>query len=91
MACPDRILHLYERGMAGCRSGRAEVVGEVVAELITALDFEHEAAALVVFRLYEYCGRQARAGRFERALGVFGELHHAWVHGRHHLAAGRRG
>lgn len=72
---------LYERGLAACAARSDREVGEVVTRLVATLDFEHEAAATVFFRLYEFCQRRARAGEFDTAARIFREFLAAWAQG----------
>lgn len=70
---------LYERGIAACAARSDREVGEVVSRLVATLDFEHEAAATVFFRLYDFCERRARAGEFDTAARIFRECRVAWT------------
>jgi hypothetical protein len=68
---------LCDRGMTGCGAGDARAVEEVLLELIEALDFEYEEAALRLFGAYDDALEQVRAGRFEPARAVVGKLREA--------------
>lgn len=70
---------LYERGIEACAARSDREVGEVVTRLVATLDFEHEAAATVLFRLYDFCQRRARAGEFDTAARIFREFRAAWA------------
>ncbi len=71
------VLLLYDRGIAGCLRRDAQQVSAVLLELIAALDFDHESAAMALFRLYDGCLRKVKAGQFEVPLRILRELHAA--------------
>lgn len=73
----DQILRLYDQGIAGCLRRNAREVNAALVELIAALNFEYETAALVFFRLYDHCRRHVRAREFEVPLRILRELHEA--------------
>lgn len=72
-----RVRALCDRGMAGCRAGDAAAVEEVLLELMEALDFDYEEAALSLFRAYDDSLGEVRTGRFEPARAVLGKLREA--------------
>jgi hypothetical protein len=70
----DRLLHLYNRGIAGCRTRDAREVRETFVQLIGALDFEYEEAATRLFRVYENCIQCVEGQKFEVPLWILERL-----------------
>ena len=66
----ERLRHLCELGIAGCRARDADEVREIFVQLIGALDFEYRVAATRLFRVYRMCIRCARRRQFELPLLV---------------------
>ena len=74
-----RILDLYDRGIEGCLKRDVQEVRESIVELMAALNFDHEEAAVGFFRIYELSLQHARARRFDVPLHVLRRLRAAWT------------
>jgi hypothetical protein len=70
----ESVRALCDLGVDGCRAGDAGAVEEVLLELIGALNFEYEEAALGLFRLYDASLDQVQTGRFDTARSLFLKL-----------------
>ena len=77
-----RIAWLYDQGITACLASDTRQAEAALMGLIGVLNFEYEAAAIGLFRLYDHCLREARAGRFVRPLEVLRTLREAWELGR---------
>jgi hypothetical protein len=78
----DRVLDLYDRGLAGCMAEDPLDVSEALLALIDLLDVEQAADVADGFhRLYDYCLRQALERRFDRVTWILGNLREAWAQG----------
>jgi len=73
------ILKLYDLGITGCRQTDRDRVSRVLVELIAALNFEYREIAQGLFRLYEYCMRTTKEGRFEHVESILADLRQAWT------------
>ena len=69
--CRHPIIGLYERAIAACLERDAQQLRGVIIDLTAALNFEYDAAARTLSRLYQESVRQAEAGRFEKPLSLF--------------------
>jgi hypothetical protein len=74
-----QILDLYDRGIEGCLKRDTKEVRETLLELMAALNFHYEEAAMGFFRVYELSLRHASGRRFEIPLHVLRRLRSAWV------------
>lgn len=72
------LLQLYDFAIAGCVAGDARKATAAIVELIAALNFDYEEIAGRLYGLYEYALHQVKAGRFETAQHVLGELRATW-------------
>jgi hypothetical protein len=79
----DRLLHLFDRGIAGCRERDARQVREVLMELIGALNFGYEEAAARLFGVYDDCLARVRNRQFEIPLLILERLERTWAPVRH--------
>ena len=71
-------LSLYDFAIAGCVAKDARKTSAALVELIAALDFNYEDIAGGFYRLYEYCLREVKAGRFDGAQKILTELRATW-------------
>jgi flagellin-specific chaperone FliS len=69
----------YDVAIASCARKDQERLSRALVQLIGALNFEHHEMALGAFRLYNYCLRQAKMGRFDAAKPILVGLRDAWV------------
>ena len=74
-----RVLDLYDRGIEGCLKRNAQEVREALLDLMAALNFEFEEAAVGFFRIYELSLQHAKARRFDVPLHVLRRLRAAWT------------
>jgi hypothetical protein len=68
------IQQLYDRAIAGCRREDEWLAGSAMLELIATLNFEYEAAATGLFRIYDRCLADIRSGRFDEPLEILQAL-----------------
>ena len=78
MSQQQMLLQLYDFAVAGCVARDARKATAAIVELIAALNFEYEEIAAGLYRLYEYCLHEVRAGRFEAAHKVLSGLRETW-------------
>lgn len=78
-ASGHQILDLYDRGIEGCLKRDGKEVRETLLELMAALNFHYEEAAMGFFRMYELSLQHASGRRFEVPLHVLRRLRSAWV------------
>jgi hypothetical protein len=81
-ASSRRILDLYDRGIDGCLKRSEQEVREAILDLMAALNFEFEEAAVGFFRIYELSLQHAKARRFDVPLHVLRRLRAAWTDAR---------
>ena len=75
----EKLPGLFRRGIAGCRARNAQQVGQVLIELIGALNFDYEEAATRLFEVYDDClGRVARR-QFEVPQRILENMHGAFA------------
>lgn len=74
-----QVLDLYDRGIEGCVKRDGQQVRETILDLMAALNFEFEDAAVGFFRIYELILRHVRARRFDVPLHVLRRLRTAWT------------
>lgn len=76
---PGRLIEkLYNLGIRGCNEKDSSKVSNVLTELISSLDFTHKEIALGLYRLYEYCLKMAKSGKFNEVSRIFKELVETW-------------
>jgi len=73
------LIRVYDVAIASCHRRDRDKLSRALVELIAALNFEHRDIALGLFRLYNYCLRQAKAGRFEAVQPILCELRDVWA------------
>ena len=78
-ASRHQILDLYDQGIEGCVKRNAEEVRAVLLELMAALNFDYEEAAIGFFRIYELSLHHTKAHRFDVPLHVLRRLRAAWT------------
>jgi len=80
-ASPEKLIQmLYEVGMKACHNKDRAKVGKVLAELISALDFDYKDVALSYFNLYRYALDEANKNNFRNTHMVLEGLSEAWQH-----------
>jgi flagellin-specific chaperone FliS len=75
----QRTLMVYDVAIVGCTKRDLKKTTAALNLLRNSLDFEQGPAALGLYRLYQYCADQARAGNFDEAARILRELVQAWV------------
>ncbi len=73
------LIKLYDVAIASCARRDQGQLSRALVELIAALDFEHRDTALGLFRLYNYCLRQAKTGQFDAVQPILCELRDVWA------------
>ena len=74
----ELLVRVYDVGIASCDRQDRERLSRTLVELISALNFEHREVAVGLFRLYSYCLREAKQGRFEAVKPILVELRDSW-------------
>lgn len=75
----DRLLGLYDHGVAGCAQRNQEQVTAVLEELISILDFGYGEIAEGFYRLYAFCLREIRLGQFQQPAWILSDLRDTWA------------
>ena len=75
----ELLLKLYDVAIASCAQRDKERLSRALVELIAALNFDYQEIAVTLFRLYNYCLRNARVGHFDLVKPVLTELRDAWT------------
>ncbi len=79
METPEEvILRLYEIGIEACWHRDSARVGQVLHELIAALNFEYHEMATAYYNMYEYALRVLDQKKFDEIRDILTELHDAW-------------
>jgi len=74
----ERLLGLYEHGVVGCTQRNPEQVIAALEELISLLDFDYGDIAEGFYRLYAFCLREIRDGRFDQPTWILRDLRETW-------------
>src|SRR5262249_17845944 len=74
----ERLLGLYEHGVVGCTQRNPEQVIAALEELISLLDFDYGDIAEGFYRLYAFCLREIRDGRFDQPAWILRDLRETW-------------
>jgi len=75
----ELLLKLYDVAIASCAQRDKERLSRALIELIAALNFDYREIAVGLFRLYNYCLRNARMGHFDLVKPILTELRDAWT------------
>lgn len=73
------VADLYDLALLGCAQQDEARTSRVLVELIDALDFQYKDLSLGLFRLYEYCLRQVKAGKFDEVSTILRGLKEVWA------------
>ncbi len=73
------IIKAYDAGIAACNRKDENKTCDVLVELIDSLNFEQAEIAGSLFRLYDFCLREVKHGKFDSTLKIFKELRDTWV------------
>lgn len=76
----ELLVKVYDVAIASCRQGDGQRLSRALVELISALNFDHREIAVGLFRMYNYCLRHAKQGRFDLVEPVLVELRDVWSH-----------
>lgn len=78
MTSVEVLVKLYDVAIASCSQQDASRLSHALVELIAALNFEHREIAVGLFRLYNYCLRNAKMERFDLVRPILVELRDTW-------------
>lgn len=78
MSPMELLIKLYDIGITSCAQKDKERLSRTIVELIAALDFEHRQIAVGLYRIYNYCLRQARMDQFDQVKPLLVELRDTW-------------
>ena len=73
------LIKVYDAAIVSCVRQDRERLNKALIQLISSLNFEHHEMAFGSFRLFNYCLRQARKGRFDELKTILVGLRDAWV------------
>jgi len=73
------LIRLYDVAVMSCSRKDRQRLNQALVQLIGSLNFEYGEISLVSYRLYNYCLRQARMGRFDEVKAILVGLRDAWV------------
>lgn len=74
----ELLIKVYDVAIASCKRSDSQRLSRALVELIGALNFEHREIAVGLFRMYNYCLRNAKQGRFDLVEPVLVELRDVW-------------
>ena len=74
----ELLLKVYDVAIVSCKRGDGRRLSRALVELIGALDFDHREVAVGLFRMYNYCLRNAKKGRFDLVEPLLVELRDTW-------------
>lgn len=72
------ILRLYEIGIEACWHRDQAKVGQVLRELIAALNFDYGEMATAYYNMYDYALRILEQQKYNEIRDILSELHDAW-------------
>jgi flagellin-specific chaperone FliS len=72
------LLKLYDAAIEDCDRAERERLVCALTELIAALSFDHREISMPLFRIYDHCIRQGRAGNFAAVREILVQLRAAW-------------
>ena len=72
------LLKLYDVAIMSCDLQERERLVCALTELTAALSFDHREISMPLFRIYDHCIRQGRAGHFGAVRAVLVQLRDAW-------------
>ena len=79
-ASPEElILKLYDLGILSIKKGDIPKANKVLAELISALNFDYQDVALGFFKLYRFCQNELYKGNTEMPIKILTELRQSWA------------
>lgn len=71
------IPELYELGIKACDDKDEHKARKVIKTLIGSLNLESEETALGLYRIYGYCLRRLKNGKFDKTQDILGELNYS--------------
>ena len=74
----ELLVKVYDVAIASCKQGDSQRLSRALVELIGGLNFDHREIAIGLFRMYNYCLRNAKSGRFDLVEPVLIELRDVW-------------
>jgi len=74
----ELLVKVYDAAIVSCKQGDQQRLSRALVELIGALNFDHREIAVGLFRMYNYCLRNAKVGRFDLVEPVLIELRDVW-------------
>jgi len=81
------LIRLYDVAVVSCARRDRQRLNQALVQLIGSLNFKHQETSLGSFRLYNYCLRQVRMGRFDEVKTILIGLRDAWVQAERKLQA----
>jgi flagellin-specific chaperone FliS len=81
------LIRLYDVAVVSCARRDRQRLNQALVQLIGSLNFEYQEISLGCFRLYNYCLRQARMGRFDEVKRILVGLRDAWVQAERKMEA----
>jgi len=75
----QRTLMVYDAAIVACGRQDLQRTTEALNVLRNSLDLEQGPIPVSLFRIYQYCGKLAREGRYDEAADMLRELVQAWV------------
>ena len=73
------LIRLYDVAVVSCARKDRQRLNQALVQLIGSLNFEYAEISLGSYRLFNYCLRQARMGRFDEVKAILTALRDAWV------------
>jgi len=72
------ILKMYDLFIVSAKKQDVSKMNRILAELMSALNFDYEETATRLYRLYEYVQRLVFQKRYQDAIFIMQELRNAW-------------
>jgi hypothetical protein len=72
------LLKLYDVAIVSCDQEERERLVCALTELVAALSFDRREISMPLFRIYDHCIRQGRAGNFGAVRAILVQLRAAW-------------
>ena len=73
------LIRMYDVAVVACARRDRQRLSQALVQLIGSLNFKYQEISVGSFRLFNYCLRQARMGRFDEVKAILVGLRDAWV------------
>jgi flagellin-specific chaperone FliS len=81
------LIRVYDVAVVSCARRDQQRLSQALIQLIGSLNFKYQEISVGSFRLFNYCLRQARMGRFDEVKAILVGLRDAWVQAERKIRA----